>query len=40
MHPYKHKKNRKCSCQTLNSSQLSVVGLGVGNIEDSKFSYL
>ena len=30
----------KCSCKTPNSSQLSVVGLGVGNMENSKFSYL
>ena len=32
--------NLKCSCQTLNSIQLSQVGLGVGNIEDSMFAYL
>lgn len=29
----------KGSCQTLNSSRLRVVGLGVGNIEDSMFTY-
>lgn len=29
----------KGSCQTLNSSQLHVVGLGVGNTEDSMFTY-